>query len=110
MGFLPRFGQNRTCSQLHPGGSPFQRIRLPAVTSYLLDWRSENLRVRDAGIFSYKDASRTFRAGRNGEAILNLWAVENGYVYWDHLPTLVERALNKARISHEEQVRFAHGP
>lgn len=77
------------------------------LTRNLLDWQPANLRLRDRGIFSRKDAARTSYAGRFGEAVTYLLMLQKGYVYWDHLPSLVERAINKAQITHDEQVRVA---
>ena len=76
-------------------------------TRTLLVWNRGNLRIRDDGVFSRKDSSRTAIACRFGEAIAYLFMVDRDYVYWAHLPTLVERAMNRARISHREQVRTA---
>lgn len=77
------------------------------LTRSLLDWNPDNLRLRSGGIFSRKDAVRTSFASRFGEAMLHLFMVQNGYAYWDHIPSLAERALNKAEIRHDEQVRVA---
>jgi hypothetical protein len=76
-------------------------------TRSLLEWDEDNLRLRKGGVFSRKDAARKSYASRFGEAILYLFMINNDYVYWDHLPSLVERAMNKAVINHSEQVRVA---
>ncbi|QDU44582.1 hypothetical protein Mal52_30670 [Symmachiella dynata] len=76
-------------------------------TASLLRWSGETLRLRRSGIFSRKDSSRTALAGRFGEAATYLFMLQQGYIYWDHIPSLLERAMNDVRISHNEQVQFA---
>ena len=71
------------------------------------DWLPPNFRVRDQGIFSRIDATRTYLAGRSGVAINCLLMNHWDYVFWDHVPTLYARALRRANISHAESVRRA---
>ncbi len=73
-------------------------------TDSLLLWNPNNLRLRDGGVFSRKDSSRTALAGRFGEAATYLLMIQQGYVYWDHVPSLIERAMNKARIAHRDHL------
>jgi hypothetical protein len=76
-------------------------------TDTLLNWNPQNLRLLKDGVFSRKDSARTALAGRMGDAIAYLFMLDKGYVYWDHLPALIERAFNKNAIPHEDQLRIA---
>jgi hypothetical protein len=71
------------------------------------EWLPPNFRIRDQGVFSRIDATRTYLAGRSGVAINSLLMNEWDYVFWDHIPTLYERALRHANISHAESARRA---
>jgi hypothetical protein len=73
----------------------------------LFEWRATSLRLRSGGVLAVKDASRTYFAGRFGEAVLHLVMMDKGYVYWDHIPSLCDRALRKMPVDHEERLRRA---
>lgn len=72
----------------------------------MLRWNRPILRVRNGGIFTRKDSSRTYISSRFGEACMYLFMLDEGYEFWDHLPSLVDRAAGIG-ISHSESVRRA---
>jgi hypothetical protein len=74
---------------------------------HLVIWDRGNLRLRRGGIFSRTDAARSAMSGRLGEAMLFLFMKARQYRFWDHIPALAERALNKLAVPHKEQVRFS---
>jgi Protein of unknown function (DUF2934) len=66
-----------------------------------------NLFVRDPQLFRRKDASQTFDSGRMGEALGHLLMTNLKYMFWDHLPSLLERTIRHLRVDHSEQLRVA---
>lgn len=70
----------------------------------MLRWDNPSLRIRRQGILSRKDASRSYLSGRFGEACAYLFMKDQGYFYWDHVPTLVDR-LAGVKADHPERVR-----
>ncbi len=79
-----------------------------AQQDHLLNWNTQNLRIRDQGVFSRVDATRSYLAGRFGVALSSLLMQHWDYPYWDHIPSLWERAARKAQISHSQSVQMAH--
>ena len=73
----------------------------------LLRWNSGNLRLAQSGVFSRKDSVRTALSGRFGEALMYLYMVQSGYPYWDHLPSLAERLMEKHEYSRDDKLRIA---
>ena len=71
----------------------------------LFVWNTDNLRRIDRSIFDLEDFGRSALAGRFGEAVAYLVMVKNGYVYWDRIGTLWERACRQANTSHPEMTR-----
>jgi len=72
------------------------------------EWNTGNLRRVDRSIFSLEDFAEAGLAGRFGEAVAYLTMVKWGYVYWDRIAVLWERAAAKSGMTHPEQVRHAH--
>jgi hypothetical protein len=73
----------------------------------LFVWNSGDLRLRRGGVLATKDASRTYFAGRFAEGVLHLLMMEKDYIFWDHIPSLCDRAWEKAEIEHKERIRRA---
>jgi hypothetical protein len=96
------FAQSFTAAEADRSG-----ILFAAQHRDFLIWNTNNLRIRDQGVFSRVDASRTYLAGRLGVAASSLLMQHRDYLYWDHVPSLWERAVNLAHISHAESVRAA---
>lgn len=70
----------------------------------------QEFRLTPARIFQRKDASANFDASRIGEGVAHLFMAARGYVYWDHLPTLLEATLTNRTMNHGDQtknVRFS---
>ncbi len=78
-----------------------------AQHNHLLIWNTQNLRIRDQGVFSRVDATRSYIAGRFGVAASSLLMQHWDYPYWDHIPSLWERAARNAQISHAQSVQMA---
>ena len=70
-------------------------------------WNTANLRRVDRSIFSLEDFAEAGLAGRFGEAVAYLTMVKWGYVYWDRIAVLWERAVAKSGMTHPEQVKNA---
>lgn len=69
-------------------------------------WDLDTFSICDGGCDRYKDSSRTNLAARFGEGMANLFMYEQGYRYWDHIPSLVKRAIGAKLVhSHPEAVR-----
>lgn len=88
------------------------RSRLHGVAKYcdlgeLINWNQNPIRVRQSGVFARKDASRSYASSRFGEAISYLFMKSQGYIFWDHLPSLVERCILKSPATHAERTRKA---
>jgi len=73
----------------------------------LLKWNRDGLRITQSGAFSRKDSARTSLAGRFGEAISYLYMKNSGYIYWDHLPALAERLMERLEYSRDDKLRVA---
>ena len=76
------------------------------LSELALDWSPPNLRRRDRILFSLKDASESAFTSEAAEACASLFMQRREYVYWDHLPSLVSRALGKG-FDHPERTRRA---
>jgi hypothetical protein len=72
-----------------------------------LIWNTPNLRRVDRSVFELEDFSGAGLAGRFGEAIAYLTMVQWGYVYWDRIAVLWERAATHSGMNHSERVRHA---
>ena len=70
-------------------------------------WNTGNLRRVDRSVFSLEDFAEGGLAGRFGEAVAYLTMVKWGYVYWDRIATLWERAVAKSGMTHPERVKRA---
>lgn len=73
----------------------------------LFTWNAPNLRRVDRSVFSLEDFAESGLAGRFGEAIAYLVMVKQGYVYWDRLAVLWERAASHSGMTHPEMVKSA---
>jgi hypothetical protein len=76
----------------------------------LLVWNSENLRRVSRSVFGLVDFSETGLGGRLGEAIAYLTMLKWGYIYWDRIAVLWERAAVHSGLKHPEMVANAHVP
>lgn len=70
-------------------------------------WDAINLRRADRSVFGLEDFADSGLAGRCGEAIAYLTMVKWGYVFWDRIATLWERAATRSGMTHPEMVRQA---
>ncbi|MCA9076578.1 MAG: hypothetical protein KDA93_16255 [Planctomycetaceae bacterium] len=68
-------------------------------------WTHENLRRTDRTVFGVEDFFSSALAGRFGEAAAYLTMVSLGYVYWDRIAVLAERAMKSAVITHSDCLR-----
>jgi hypothetical protein len=68
----------------------------------VLVWNTPNLRRCDRSVFDLEDFGASHLAGRFGEAAAYLLMVDKGYVYWDRICVLWERAAQRANITHPE--------
>lgn len=75
--------------------------------SNFLVWNNGNLRRVDRSVFDLEDFSGGGLAGRFGEAIAYLTMVKWGYVYWDRIAVLWERAADHSGMTQPEMVRHA---
>jgi len=75
--------------------------------SELFVWNTGNLRRVDRSVFSLEDFAEAGLAGRFGEAVAYLTMVKWGYVYWDRIAVLWERAVAKSGMTHPEQIKNA---
>lgn len=91
-------------SSFSVGESMYAALLAGAEFRRFFDWLPANFRVRDQGIFSRIDATRSYLAGRSGVAINSLLMNHWDYVFWDHVPTLYARALRRANINHAESL------
>lgn len=73
----------------------------------LLKWNPAYLSITQSGVFSRKDSARTSLAGRFGEALMYLYMVKSGYRFWDHLPSLAERAMETFNYTRDDKLRIA---
>jgi hypothetical protein len=65
------------------------------------------LRLSSQRLFRRKDASETFDSSRIGEGVGHLFMAARGFVYWDHLPTLLEATASGRTVTHAERTRAA---
>ncbi len=65
------------------------------------------LRLTPTPLFARKDASAAFDSSRVGEGIGHLFMAGRGYVYWDHLPTLLNAVTHGQVVTHAERTRVA---
>ena len=73
----------------------------------LFIWNGGNLRRIDRSVFALEDFSEAGLAGRFGEAIAYLTMQKWGYVYFDRIATLWERAVAGSGVAHAERVKQA---
>lgn len=71
-------------------------------------WNTGNLRRVDRNIFCLEDFTEAGLAGRFGEAVAYLTMVKWGYVYWDRVAVVWERAVASPGMTHPEQLKEAH--
>ncbi len=74
----------------------------------LFIWNTDNLRRIDRSVFSLEDFAQTGLAGRFGEAVAYLTMIKWGFVHWDRISVLWERAAKHGGMTHNEMVRNAH--
>lgn len=73
----------------------------------LLKWNVDGLRIAPSGVFSRKDSARTGLSGRFGEALAYLYMISLGNRFWDHLPSLVERAMESPGYTRDDKLKIA---
>ena len=73
----------------------------------LFVWNTRNFRRVDRSVFALEDFAESSLAGRCGEAIAYLTMVKWGYVFWDRIAVLWERAANQSGMTHPEMVHVA---
>ncbi len=78
-----------------------------AEYSALFNWNTNNLRRVDRSLFAHEDFAEASLAGRFGEAVAYLTMLEFGYVFFDRIAVLWERAINGSGLTHAEQLQYA---
>jgi|SRR5579859_7066352 len=84
-----------------------QAMAFAAEYSDLFVWNTQNLRRIERSVFALEDFAEAGLAGRFGEAVAYLTMLSWGYVYWDRLAILWERASARNGMTHPERVRHA---
>ncbi len=73
----------------------------------LFVWDTDNFRRENRSVFALEDFAESGLAGRCGEAIAYLTMVKWGYLFWDRIATLWERAAAHSGMTHPEMVKWA---
>lgn len=72
-------------------------------------WNTANLRRTDRSVIASEDFFSSALAGRFGEATAYLAMLSLGYVYWDRIGVLADRALRRSDMTHAERLRRGRG-
>jgi hypothetical protein len=104
--FLHAWAKTRFQSLLTPAAIESLALSHRPLSERALVWNGGNLRTANRGVFQLKDASMTNLTAAIAESCAALLMHREGYVYWDHLPTLIGRALATG-YGHAERTRRA---
>lgn len=70
-------------------------------------WNPDNFRRANRDTLRLEDFAESGLAGRFGEAIAYLLMVNWGFIYWDRIAALWERAAKKSGMTHQDSVKHA---